>query len=102
MCCRQTGNHHGSAKHQTVKSRLTVTGKVGSSRHGYRHRQLPRVAVPRSLINYLFRFSFTRNFTILFTSVSGSGLSFGNCTAPLDHLYGPNCFLKTAIPEDVG
>src|SRR6516162_3351229 len=51
---------------------------------------------------YLFRFSFTRNFTILVTSVSGSGLSFGNCTAPLDHLYGPNCFLKAAIPEDVG
>ena len=51
---------------------------------------------------YLSRFSFTRDFTILATNASGSGLSFGNCTAPLDHLYGPNCFLNAAIPEDVG
>src|SRR5215472_9817724 len=80
-----------------------VIGKVPPSRHGHRRRQLPRVAVsPAPDRCYLFRFSFTRNFTILVTSVSGSGLSFGNCTAPLDHLYGPNCFLKAAIPDDIG
>ena len=41
---------------------------------------------------YLFRFSFTRNFTIFVTNVSGSGLFFGNCTAPLDDLNASNCF----------
>lgn len=46
--------------------------------------------------------SFSLNFTILVMSVTGSGLSSGNCTAPLEFLYLVISCLKAAMPEPVG
>ena len=50
----------------------------------------------------LLRCSFTRNLTMRLTRSSGSGLSIGNCTAPLDHLYGDNSCSNAAMAEEVG